>query len=589
MTGNLIMPGGAQAATQTYVNTAISNLINAAPTALDTLAELSTALNNDASFATTVTNSIASKLALSGGTLTGVINISNTSYFVGGSTGGFRFNDSTDAYNNFIIRDNGNTYTRGNVGIGTTNPIAPLHIYSANQNMASSASTSYTYAKFRLEPYYNSSVGISMGLISPNVNYIQASYSDGSSAPLSLQPYGGNVYIGKATDDGYGKLQVSGNITATGAYKAGRYGYLFPSYTGNKTWELASDPNVGDGAYMYANGTGYLQTWSPLGRVGIGTTAPGVPLDVVGSSLLTGTVYATIRSSQDQTNYRGTVLGYDASGQIGVVYSESNGLASSLAFWTYSGSSWGERVRITGPGNFGIGTNSPSGKFHVDHGDAYHQGILHTYDSTFVTTTKFGRPSTSSYLAITYDIAGSEIAYINRAYSSARLLFQRNGSTDLEISGSGKVGIGVTGPDYKLDVAGPIRASRVVYQWYWGSWQGNGTYWHIKTDLWGGGSPAGNNQYTMSFFKGYSYSYGGSILEGSCGFHNWSGTIYSFKTTGNIFSNAYVSSDGYVVLVIPSGSGETGVVIDWHQHFEYPTRVCNVTAAGLHGSTSGRY
>lgn len=78
MTGNLIMPGGAQAATQTYVNTAISNLVNAAPTALDTLAELSTALNNDASFATTVTNSIASKLALSGGSLTGRLNLLNT-------------------------------------------------------------------------------------------------------------------------------------------------------------------------------------------------------------------------------------------------------------------------------------------------------------------------------------------------------------------------------------------------------------------------------------------------------------------------------------------------------------------------------
>lgn len=75
MTGNLIMPGGAQAATQTYVNTAISNLVNAAPTALDTLAELSTALNNDASFATTVTNSIATKLALSGGTLTGQLTL----------------------------------------------------------------------------------------------------------------------------------------------------------------------------------------------------------------------------------------------------------------------------------------------------------------------------------------------------------------------------------------------------------------------------------------------------------------------------------------------------------------------------------
>ena len=168
-------------------------------------------------------------------------------------------------------------------------------------------------------------------------------------------------------------------------------------------------------------------------------------------------------------------------------------------------------------------------------------------------------------------------------------------STPLRIYGNnlsllgGNVGVGTTSPYYKLDVEGSIRAGRVVYQWYWGSWQGNSTYWHMKTNLWGGGSPNGNSQYTMSFFKGYSYSYGGSILEGAIGFHNWSGTLYNVRYTGNIFSNVYVSSDGYVVLVIPSGSGETGVVIDWHQHFEYPTRVCQVTAAGLHGATSGKY
>jgi hypothetical protein len=153
----------------------------------------------------------------------------------------------------------------------------------------------------------------------------------------------------------------------------------------------------------------------------------------------------------------------------------------------------------------------------------------------------------------------------------------------------GNVGIGTSSPSYLLDVSGSIKAGRVVYQWYWGSWQGNNTYWHMKTNLWGGGSPNGNSQYTMSFFKGYTYSYSAHILEGSCGFHNWSGAIYSYRTTGNIFSNVYVSSDGYVVLVIPSGLGETGVVIDWHQHFEYPTRVCQVTAAGLHGSISGKY
>ena len=48
-------------ATETYVTNAISDVISGAPEALDTLNELASALNDDASFATNVTNSIATK------------------------------------------------------------------------------------------------------------------------------------------------------------------------------------------------------------------------------------------------------------------------------------------------------------------------------------------------------------------------------------------------------------------------------------------------------------------------------------------------------------------------------------------------
>ena len=49
-------------ATETYVNTAVSNLVAAAPAALDTLNELAAAIGDDANFSTTVTNAIAAKL-----------------------------------------------------------------------------------------------------------------------------------------------------------------------------------------------------------------------------------------------------------------------------------------------------------------------------------------------------------------------------------------------------------------------------------------------------------------------------------------------------------------------------------------------
>jgi len=56
-----------------YTDTAISNLVDSAPGTLDTLNELAEALGDDANFATTLNNSIATKLPLSGGAMTGVI------------------------------------------------------------------------------------------------------------------------------------------------------------------------------------------------------------------------------------------------------------------------------------------------------------------------------------------------------------------------------------------------------------------------------------------------------------------------------------------------------------------------------------
>jgi len=65
-----------QVASTAFVKTNIADLIASSPAALDTLNELAAAINNDASFATTVTNSLATKLALGGGTMTGALTLS---------------------------------------------------------------------------------------------------------------------------------------------------------------------------------------------------------------------------------------------------------------------------------------------------------------------------------------------------------------------------------------------------------------------------------------------------------------------------------------------------------------------------------
>jgi len=58
-------------ATTAYVTTALANMVDSAPSTLDTLNELAAALGDDANFSTTVTNSIATKAPIANPTFTG--------------------------------------------------------------------------------------------------------------------------------------------------------------------------------------------------------------------------------------------------------------------------------------------------------------------------------------------------------------------------------------------------------------------------------------------------------------------------------------------------------------------------------------
>ena len=123
-------------ATTAYTDTAISNLVASAPSTLDTLNELAAALGDDANFSTTVTNSIATKLPLAGGTLTGSVIIQNSSpsltfsdtnnnpdYQIGNANGTLRFRDTTNASNRMTITSSAvdiNVNLDANAGLDVT-------------------------------------------------------------------------------------------------------------------------------------------------------------------------------------------------------------------------------------------------------------------------------------------------------------------------------------------------------------------------------------------------------------------------------------------------------------------------------------
>jgi hypothetical protein len=65
-------------ATTAYADAAAAALVDSAPSTLDTLNELAAALGDDASFSTTVTNSIATKMPLAGGAFSGAVTTNST-------------------------------------------------------------------------------------------------------------------------------------------------------------------------------------------------------------------------------------------------------------------------------------------------------------------------------------------------------------------------------------------------------------------------------------------------------------------------------------------------------------------------------
>ena len=105
------------AATKAYTDLQITNLIAAAPGALDTLDELATALGDDASFATTVTNSLAGKLPLAGGTMSGAIAM-GTSKITGLGTPTVSTDAATKAYADTMLPLAGGTMS-GVIAMGT--------------------------------------------------------------------------------------------------------------------------------------------------------------------------------------------------------------------------------------------------------------------------------------------------------------------------------------------------------------------------------------------------------------------------------------------------------------------------------------
>ena len=269
-----------------------------------------------------------------------------------------------------------------------------------------------------------------------------------------------------------------------------------------------------------------------------------------------------------------------------------------LAFLTHNGSVLAEKMRISKDGYVGIGGSAQvklevfNGSLRVRGSSANNIELSNTSGNTRATLGQAGNEGDLSL----YRSNNSKYVYLSSYYNC--YIDPQQASAVVGIGGAG-TGIANSGQggNTTLDVQGPVRNKRVMRGWYLcGPITSTNAYRHIKTNLWMGGSPAGNTEYIMGGFEAKGYAYGGTHLgfgHGTCMFHNWSGAFYSLDVRNfgkaGFMQSPYVSSDGYCVIVLRQNT-YCQPVIDFCQYYTpYPWRSSYVTAETTSNNLTGVY
>jgi len=456
-----------------------------------------------------------------GGTIasaTTVLHTNNVIYSRGGSGGMFLQNaDGSDGM--FIANDHVHFETSstermritsgGNVGIGTTNPGAPLSVagsYSSSDEIIEIGGGTGANTDFKLK----------IGAVDQDYIWFQSVKPGDNYYDLSFNPLGGKVGIG--TTSPTSKLHVvGGGETVLRVERTAGSGYTVLDIkdgigtTGNSVIRF-SDTGGSPGQINYEHADNSLRINTDtvermridyLGNVGIGTT-----------TLQNSSGYKTLSingSTGGQIAFQTAGVGKHYIYGTATDFNIYNSQAGSLTLHTNASA----RLTINSSGNVGIGTTSPAqkltvsgnanvtGKFAVGaasvHGtyDFYNQltsyfnGAM-TVDSTFTQTggadstfsgdvgigttspsqklhinnstassasyAKFSNAQTGTTTADGFDVGvntGDEAIIWQRENSN--LLFATSNSEKMRIDSSGRVGIGTTNPDAKLHVTDSIR------------------------------------------------------------------------------------------------------------------------------------
>ena len=148
-------------------------------------------------------------------------------------------------------------------------------------------------------------------------------------------------------------------------------------------------------------------------------------------------------------NSSGTMVDY-AMVSGGVINSTAGGETGALAFYTRSGGTFAERMRVAANGDIGVGTDTPGAKLHVVGGIYSSSAIDAFYNQGFRLVVSGPGDSRGSW---TYD-GGTTTARLTTVAGVKNSLGSNNVNDRFVLDLAGKVGIGTATPNYMLDVQG---------------------------------------------------------------------------------------------------------------------------------------
>ncbi len=499
------------------VSTAVSNLVGSAPSTLDTLEELATSIGNSATLSSTLTSSIATKLPLAGGTLTGDLILGDSIKLeLGAGTGGDLqlYHDGSHSYVT-------NTYASGALKLVSDD----FRIENASNRNQLKTGVSGAVQLFFDD---GSATGLRLGTTAAGVdvtgNIVVSGTVDGvdiaaRDAVLTSTTTTAGAALPLAGGTLTGLVQLNADIAVGEDYKIRSQASSGGSHlmlrsdnlgvTSNSTSLIglndiiigAKSNNSGTGNIYFGVGSenktsGWTDTLTILesGNVGIGTTTPSSLLSVGEVPIHTpGSVFTSSPSSFFSTATLGGTTGNDQ--KIAIFGGGDASNVSGLALYRYrraTGTNWTTdgfslRQEVDGTaniydymnfagGNVGIGTTTPGQKLVVEGGnnvfDLARFGSSAS-DNSEVTIGYFDANANNGIPAL---ITASDFGGLIQGGEHGHLVLgiRDNDATDaLDIvsgggnfmtdttydtlvatfKANGNVGIGTSTPDYLLDVS----------------------------------------------------------------------------------------------------------------------------------------